>query len=79
MDDVSSSSESSEDENLGIDELDDEISDLIAFMVRGLYFKKLVHIDISGITIITQKELIKILGLFGETDLCQNLSSIHLN
>lgn len=50
MDDVSSSSESTEDENIGIDELDDEISDLMAFMIRGLFFKKLVHVDLSGIT-----------------------------
>lgn len=78
MGDAASSSESSEEDDVAVDEMD-ELGDLLIFMIKGLFFKKLVHLDLSGISALQPKELVRVLSFLGDTSLCPNLCSIHLS
>ena len=48
-------------------------------MIKGFFFKKLVHIDLSGINTMLPKDIIKMLSSLGDTKYCPNLCSIHLS
>lgn len=48
-------------------------------MAKGLFFKKLVHLDLSGISTLFQKELIKILAILADSTYLPNLCFLHLS
>ena len=78
MNEEFSSSSESDNEEMAVDKID-ELGDLFIYMIKGLFFYKLVHIDLSGINTLFPKEIVKILSFLVDQNYCSNLCSIHLS